>query len=101
LWGRKDCFIFFFAEINLKIMKEKKCVNGCKKFEGGEVKHHKHCDFYPDSLTRYYDELLLNIDRVEVINHNSDKFEIGRVLVYKGALEVSLQDDNKTLKIFI
>jgi hypothetical protein len=82
-------------------MKEKKCVNGCKEFEGGEVKHHKHCDFYPDSLTRYYNELLLNIDRVEVINHNSSEFEIGRVLVYKGAVEVSLQDDNKTLKIFI
>jgi hypothetical protein len=46
-------------------------------------------------------ELLGEINRLEVINHNSDKFEIGRVLVYKGAVEVSLQVDNKTLKVFI
>lgn len=47
------------------------------------------------------EEDIENINRVEVINHNSSEFEIGRVLVYKGVVEVSLQDNNKTLKIFI
>jgi len=79
----------------------KKCVNSCKEFEGGEIKHHKDCDFYPDSLSRYYDELLLNISRVEVINHNSSKFDIGRIFVCRGDVEISLQDDNRTMKIFI
>jgi len=44
---------------------------------------------------------LKKFTRVEVINHKSDRFEIGRVLVYRGDIEVSLQDDGKTLKIFI
>lgn len=42
-----------------------------------------------------------SINRVEIINHNSDQFEIGRVLVYRGKVEVQLQDDGKTLKVFI
>lgn len=90
-----------FKIVKFKIMENKQCVAGCKHFEGGEIKHHKDCDFYADSLTKYYDDLLLNITRVEVINHNSSNFEIGRIFAYRGDVEVSLQDDNKTLKIFI
>ena len=47
------------------------------------------------------------IDRVEVINHAKNDYSIGRLVVlYKKFLdfknvELSLQDDNKTLKIFI
>ena len=37
--------------------KEKECVLGCKHFYGGEIKHHKDCPFYADSLSRLYDEL--------------------------------------------
>jgi len=36
---------------------QKKCVAGCKAFDGGEIKHHKGCDYYPDSLSKKYDEL--------------------------------------------
>lgn len=36
---------------------EDKCVAGCKRFTGGEVRHHKHCPFYPDSLSKMYDEM--------------------------------------------
>ena len=28
-----------------------KCVMGCMHFTGGEIKHHKDCPFYPDSLS--------------------------------------------------
>ena len=54
--------------------------------------------------------LLKDINRFEVINHNSNKYELGRCLVHKKSIgtsyieyevSASLQDDNKTLKIFI
>ena len=41
------------------------------------------------------------ISRVEIINHNSSKYEIGRIFTFRGKIETQLQDDNKTLKIFI
>lgn len=47
------------------------------------------------------------INRIEVINHAENKFEIGRMLVlyenlghFKG-LDISIQDDGKTMKIFL
>lgn len=36
--------------------KDVKCVAGCKKYHGGEIKHHKDCPFYPESLSEYYDK---------------------------------------------
>lgn len=34
-----------------------KCIPGCKHFTGGEVKHHKDCPNYKDSLSEYYDKM--------------------------------------------
>ena len=54
--------------------------------------------------------LLKDINRFEVINHNSTKYPIGRVIVHKKSISTDylkyevftqLQDNNKTLKIFI
>ena len=48
-----------------------------------------------------------NINRLEIINHGDSRHEIGRLLVLKKDLgdfknmEFSLQDDGKTLKIFV
>ncbi len=36
---------------------ENDCQAGCKAYYGGEVYHHKHCKYYPDSLSQRYDEL--------------------------------------------
>lgn len=33
------------------------CVTGCKTFTGGEIKHHKDCPYYPQSMSRIYDEM--------------------------------------------
>lgn len=44
---------------------------------------------------------LNSLNRVEVINHSSSLFEKGRFIVYRGKIETSLQDGDKTLKIFI
>lgn len=37
--------------------KEEKCCAGCKMYYGGEIKHHKDCVFYPESLTSVYDAI--------------------------------------------
>ena len=36
---------------------EKQCVAGCQAFEGGEIKHHPDCVFYPESLSKKFDDL--------------------------------------------
>lgn len=36
---------------------EEKCEAGCITYTGGEIKHHKDCVFYPESLTKMYDDL--------------------------------------------
>jgi len=38
-------------------MEDKKCVPGCKRFWGGEIKHHKDCPYYPESFSKMYDDL--------------------------------------------
>ena len=39
-------------------LREPKCANGCKHFYGGEIKHHKDCQYYPDSMSKNFDEML-------------------------------------------
>ena len=36
---------------------EPKCVAGCKAFTGGEIRHHKDCPFYPESLSKILDDI--------------------------------------------
>ena len=33
-----------------------KCVPGCKHYYGGELKHHKDCVHYPESLSKMWDD---------------------------------------------
>lgn len=33
------------------------CKTGCKNFYGGEIRHHKECIYYSESLSRILDEL--------------------------------------------
>jgi len=35
---------------------EEKCVDGCKHYTGGEIKHHKDCPYYTESLSKMYDD---------------------------------------------
>lgn len=45
-----------------------KCEAGCLVFDGGEVKHHRDCVHYPESLTKVWHdreaELVAEIDRL-------------------------------------
>lgn len=34
-----------------------RCEAGCMAFDGGEVKHHRDCVHYPDSLTKVWHDL--------------------------------------------
>lgn len=36
---------------------EAKCVNGCKHYYGGEIRHHKHCFYYAESFSKMFDDL--------------------------------------------
>jgi len=38
-------------------MEEEQCIAGCRAYTGGEIHHHKHCPFYPDSMSMMYDNL--------------------------------------------
>lgn len=48
-----------------------KCVTGCKHFSGGELKHHKDCPFYEDSLSKKYDEME-SLLRIVLLAWNED-----------------------------
>lgn len=43
---------------------QKQCQAGCIRFEGGEVKHHKDCDFYPESQSKMYDDAMVLIEKL-------------------------------------
>ena len=45
-------------------MPEEKCIAACKRFYGGEIKHHEHCPFYPESLSKMSDEKDREIERL-------------------------------------
>lgn len=45
------------AYITTIIKTGKKCVTGCKSFEGGEIKHHKDCPYYKNSMSELLDKL--------------------------------------------
>jgi predicted nucleic acid-binding Zn-ribbon protein len=42
-----------------------KCVAGCKVYTGGEIRHHKHCPYYPESLSKMYDDLKAENDELK------------------------------------
>lgn len=33
-----------------------RCETGCMCYTGGEVRHHKDCFYYPESMTKMFDE---------------------------------------------
>ena len=41
---------------------EKDCVPGCIHFENGDIKHHKHCPTYVESLSRMVDMCRKKLD---------------------------------------
>lgn len=41
------------------------CEAGCQVFYGGEIRHHKDCVYYPDSLSQLIDEQKSKIRELE------------------------------------
>jgi len=54
------------------------CETGCKKFTGGEVKHHPDCKYYPGSLSKMYDDLQSEVEKLRLQNTGQGS-EINRV----------------------
>jgi hypothetical protein len=42
-----------------------KCEAGCMTFTGGEIRHHKDCVFYQESLTKIHDDLLAEMSKLK------------------------------------
>jgi hypothetical protein len=75
--------------------------------EGKEVNFEIETEIYIEGYT-HLGEMKIDwavikspITRLEIINHKSNEHPIGRIFTYYGNVEVSMQDNNKTLKIFI
>lgn len=53
------------------------CEAGCKRFSGGEVRHHKYCVHYPESFSKMYDELRLDkkelLEMLEKVSYQLDE----------------------------
>ena len=47
-------------------MDDKQCVAGCLRFDDGELKHHRDCPHYPESLTKlWHDTEAQYIDKID------------------------------------
>jgi len=59
-------------------MSEKKCAPGCKKYEGGEIRHHPSCPYYKESFSKQYDDLVLKLEAIRnELPHNASSFLFG------------------------
>jgi hypothetical protein len=50
---------------------DENCEAGCMVFSGGERRHHKDCVHYPESLTKYYEEVAAENERLRVALHEA------------------------------
>jgi hypothetical protein len=71
--------------------------------EGKEVNFEIETEIYTDLGEERIQWAVIKpeLNRVEIINHNSDKHPLGRIFTHRGDIEVSYQDGGSTLKIFI
>ena len=44
------------------------CETGCITYTGGEKRHDKNCQYYPESLTKMYDDLLNEVKNLRIHN---------------------------------
>lgn len=81
---------------------EEECVAGCKSFTGGEIKHHKNCPFYPQSLTRMYDEMETELAKLKSYPISEEEIkEAARLFGWKGDGSITLSDAFKIGAKFI
>ena len=51
-----------------------KCVMGCTHYTGGEIKHHYDCVYYPDSLSKRFDDLQSENEQLKAERDNTPIF---------------------------
>ena len=47
-------------------MENNKCQAGCKLYTGGEIKHHKDCLYYPESMSKTFDDMKSELKKLRV-----------------------------------
>jgi len=68
-----------------------KCQAGCISFDGGEKKHRKDCDFYPESLTKMWHDTEAELtSEIERLNRVLDAVEEAAPDIYTAALVKSV-----------
>lgn len=60
---------------------EKKCIAGCKAYDGGEIYHHGDCPFYPDSISRLWDLDRTRLAKFDILINDLIK-EINNMIPY-------------------
>lgn len=55
---------------------ENKCVAGCMNYTGGEKKHHPDCPFYPESLTKKYDQTKKMLSSAMFLLQEAEKYNL-------------------------
>ncbi len=49
-------------------MMKNECEAGCKIFTGGEIKHHPGCQYYAESMSKMYDDLHSEVEKLRLQN---------------------------------
>ena len=55
-------------------IEQPKCIAGCNNYTGGEIKHHADCPFYPESLSKMFDDTLNTLAKVLEREAQTDNF---------------------------
>jgi len=76
----------------------KKCETGCKSFDGGEILHHEDCVFYPESLSKIFDDTKSkNKELLDALKKQQKNLEILINLTPSGKFRNELCDQNISL----
>lgn len=59
--------MLFDSATGCPVPEDPKCEAGCQVFYGGEVRHHKDCAYYPESITKMFDEAKDRLREFEAI----------------------------------
>lgn len=81
----------------------KQCEAGCMSFDGGEVKHHRDCTQYPESLTKLWHDTeaqyLGEIDRLRyVLGGVRDAIKTGRnepLQIWLDQINIALEETGR------
>lgn len=82
--------------IDIISKEEEKCVNGCKYYYGGEIRHHKSCHYYSESFSKMYDDLQEKQERmIDMLKEFIHAFDEENLHLYQ---QEKLEEAKKLIK---